>query len=252
MTATKEKQRSCKARFLKRFVILMSLLWCVTFGILSGGSAARASAIANINDSWGYLINHIDIYDGGIKVDGFFFNNSLEYDIGKMTEFALIVRDADNRTVISIDVDAKTDWEEIVIPSNSTYEYSFTIPSGATDLSANNSSAFYATIHCNYVYYGCRGAGYCSICAPWRSSVTSVPTAAPAQVKCANCDGKGGYDCNLCEDGILYYEKKRSIDIGGGSSEYTVPVRCGACQNGRVRCGECDGAGWYWGWPEQP
>lgn len=243
MIVLRKKTDSRKTRFSCLFAF--SLL--VAFAVHPG---ARANVVTEVNDHWGYWPNRLSYTGGNLRVDGCFFNHNPGYDIGEMTGLTLILCDADDREIGSFDVGIDAGLESIILPSNAAVDYSFTIPDCEIDASLYNFSSFRATIHCEYTYYNCRGAGTCSICAPWRPSVPAMPKPTREydfiQAKCEKCDGKGSYPCILCEDGILYYETKRTIDIGGGSSTYEVPVYCRMCKNGRVGCTACGGEGWRW------
>lgn len=60
---------------------------------------------------------------------------------------------------------------------------------------------------------------------------------------CSKCGGNGRIICSICNGSGTLLQRKEGIDLGSGSTGYTVEVDC-ACDNGYYRCSWCGGSGY--------
>lgn len=61
---------------------------------------------------------------------------------------------------------------------------------------------------------------------------------------CSKCGGNGKVICSYCDGAGTILQRKESIDLGSGSTGYTVEVDCAACDNGYIQCSRCGGSGY--------
>lgn len=61
---------------------------------------------------------------------------------------------------------------------------------------------------------------------------------------CSKCGGSGRVICSYCDGAGTILQRKEGIDLGSGSTGYTVEVDCAACNNGYIKCSRCGGIGY--------
>lgn len=61
---------------------------------------------------------------------------------------------------------------------------------------------------------------------------------------CSKCGGTGKVICSFCDGAGTILQRKEGIDLGSGSTGYTVEVDCGACDGGYNKCSRCGGSGY--------
>ncbi len=61
---------------------------------------------------------------------------------------------------------------------------------------------------------------------------------------CGKCGGNGRVICSYCNGVGTLLQRKEGIDLGSGSTGYTVEVDCRACDGGYIQCSRCGGSGY--------
>lgn len=61
---------------------------------------------------------------------------------------------------------------------------------------------------------------------------------------CGKCGGNGKVICSYCNGAGTLLQRKEGIDLGSGSTGYTVEVDCRTCDGGYIKCSRCGGSGY--------
>lgn len=61
---------------------------------------------------------------------------------------------------------------------------------------------------------------------------------------CSKCGGSGRVICSYCDGAGTLLQRKEGVNLGSGSTGYTVEVDCRACDGGYYKCSRCGGSGY--------
>ncbi len=61
---------------------------------------------------------------------------------------------------------------------------------------------------------------------------------------CSKCGGNGRIICSYCDGAGTLLQRKEGVNLGSGSTGYTVEVDCRACNGGYIKCSRCGGSGY--------
>lgn len=61
---------------------------------------------------------------------------------------------------------------------------------------------------------------------------------------CGKCGGNGRVICSYCDGAGTLLQRKEGVNLGSGSTGYTVEVDCRACDGGYIKCSRCGGSGY--------